>query len=123
MTWQEIITSALSVLITGCLIPLANAWVRRHIKDARLAQFAAGAISAAGRAVLEVDRLRAEKGLSLEQAAQMAVREEAASFFQLHRDNFEALGANLADAEARVRGELGVLLASQPGAQSSPPRV
>ena len=114
MDWSQIIQTALMGLVTAVVLPLAGVMVQRYVKDANLAQFATGAMAAAGRAATVVQAARqANPSAPLASLVDVAARAEAVAMLAGYRDTVTALGATQADAISRVKGELGKLLAPE----------
>ncbi len=105
--------------IVGIAVPyglvLGQQAVNAHVHDARLRQWATGALSAAGKAYVTVLAMRqADPTAPIGDLVQKAVHQEAEMFMINHAENAKAIDATPVDGHSAVKGQLGVLLAADP---------
>lgn len=123
--WTTIVTTIaipLAFGATGWGLVLAQKYVDANVKDKRLKQWADGALSAAGKAyIILTDLRRANPTTPLPQLVQRAVAQTAGKFYEGYQPAVGSkIGASQDDAESRVKGELGVLLAADPTVSLEP---
>lgn len=118
MDWSTLFAGFGGLLATVAVpygLALAQQAITTQIRDQRLAQWATGAVSFAGQAYADLVRLRASgSSASLSGMIEQVVRENAAKLLASYATTAMAIGAGTADAQTRLRGELGKLLAADP---------
>ncbi len=107
MDWTNVILT----LLTAVLLPLAGVWVQRYVADARLAQWAQGAIAAAGRVAIAVKAARQRSPATpIDALLRVEASAEAQRFFASYSATARSLGATVDDATSRIQGEAGRML-------------
>lgn len=124
MNWTDIVsTVVLSVM--GLAVPYALMLFRQrvvaNVQDEKVKQWMDGAAVAAGRAYGTLMRLKEQNPTApISTLMWRAAADEASMFFVSYRDKSAAIGATPEDAQTRVRGELGKLLAVDPNITVEP---
>ncbi len=116
--WGSVSSFMMTLLLT-VVLPyagyLAQRWVESHVKDQVLKQWATGAFSAAGKAYVMLADLRQKNPTApFDQLIQHVVTKTAADLMTSYSQTATKIGATEADAQSRITGDLGGLLAADP---------
>lgn len=118
MDWQTIATGvATTIFVAGFPygLYLAQQWSNAHIKNAQMKQWADGVMSAAGRGYVAIVAARqASPTTPLVALVRDEAKRQGQQLMLDYAENADKLGATQADAQSRVTGALGVMLAADP---------
>lgn len=94
---------------------LARRWVNEHVKNAAAKRWADGALSFAGQAYVALANARkASPNTPLPDLIKQTVPTFSRNFFDSYIQTANTLDASMGDAQTRVTGALGTLLAADP---------
>ncbi len=113
------IASSAALGVVSIAVPygllLGQQAVNAHIRDARLRQWATGALSAAGKAYATILTMReAQPNAAIGDLIHAAVKREADMLMINYSATAKAVGATPIDANSAVKGQLGGMLANDP---------
>jgi hypothetical protein len=114
----DVLTAAISALIFAAVpyaLYLFHVWVAEHVKSAAGLRWAAGAESFAGQAYVALVQARAANPtVPLGELIRPLVAQKTEDFLRKYEQTAAALGANAIDAQTRLTGALGPMLAADP---------